>query len=184
MWVCLRLRADCMARTRLRVERWGRVGVSGGLPAASRRFRAGTSASPPCGETWINKHEKGPHSISDKLDVCVRVRYGAGERCASALCGRGDVCVWVRYGAGERCASALCGRGDVCVWVRYGAGERCASALCGRGGGLPRHPRRRPRGGAQGAAARRGLPSQVRTNKETRACERARRVASRERVPQ
>ena len=162
MWVCLRLRADCMARTRLRVERWGRVGVSGGLPAASRRFRAGTSASPPCGETWINKHEKGPHSISDKLDVCVRVRYGAGERCASALCGRGDVC----------------------VWVRYGAGERCASALCGRGGGLPRHPRRRPRGGAQGAAARRGLPSQVRTNKETRACERARRVASRERVPQ
>ena len=162
MWVCLRLRADCMARTRLRVERWGRVGVSGGLPAASRRFRAGTSASPPCGETWINKHEKGPHSISDKLDVCVRVRYGAGERCASALCGRGDVC----------------------VWVRYGAGERCASALCGRGGGLPRHPRRRPRGGAQGAAARRGLPSQVCTNKETRACERARRVASRERVPQ
>ena len=162
MWVCLRLRADCMARTRLRVERWGRVGVSGGLPAASRRFRAGTSASPPCGDTWINKHEKGPHSISDKLDVCVRVRYGAGERCASALCGRGDVC----------------------VWVRYGAGERCASALCGRGGGLPRHPRRRPRGGAQGAAARRGLPSQVRTNKETRACERARRVASRERVPQ
>jgi len=162
VWVCLRLRADCMARTRLRVERWGRVGVSGGLPAASRRFRAGTSASPPCGETWINKHEKGPHSISDKLDVCVRVRYGAGERCASALCGRGDVC----------------------VRVRYGAGERCASALCGRGGGLPRHPRRRPRGGAQGAAARRGLPSQVRTNKETRACERARRVASRERVPQ